>query len=104
MTCPGINTFFTAAVFWGTLGPHKLFGKNGQYTELLIGFPVGFVIPIIFYFAMKKFPRQTWLRQVHAIPLIYGGPCAAASLLTKHTLIHMNKQVLPGRHIIYRTW
>jgi hypothetical protein len=34
------------SVFWGTLGPHKLFGSNGQYRALLAGFPVGFALPI----------------------------------------------------------
>jgi len=42
-TCPGNNTFFTASVLWGTIGPPKLFGKGGQYTAMLIGFPVGLV-------------------------------------------------------------
>lgn len=73
MTCPGINTFFTASVVWGTLGPHRMFGSGGQYTAILAGFPVGFLIPIVFYYAMKKFPNHSWLRQVHPIPLIYGG-------------------------------
>jgi OPT family oligopeptide transporter len=73
MTCPGINTFFTASVFWGTLGPIRMFGTNGQYKLTLIGFPVGFVLPIIFYYAKKQFTKQSWLRQIHPIPLIYGG-------------------------------
>lgn len=71
-TCPGINTFFTAAVLWGTLGPQKMYGKNGQYTLSLIGFPIGLVLPIIVYFAQKKLPKQKWLRQVHPVVLIYG--------------------------------
>ena len=73
MTCPGVNTFFTAAVFWGTIGPHKVFGTNGQYTLQLLGFPVGLVIPIIIYVLMKKLPSQTWLRQVHPIPGLIGA-------------------------------
>ncbi|KAL3421527.1 OPT oligopeptide transporter [Phlyctema vagabunda] len=72
-TCPGINTFFTAAVLWGTLGPHKIFGKGGQYTAMLVGFPIGLVVPFIFYYAQKKFPKQRWLRQVHPVILFYGG-------------------------------
>lgn len=74
-TCPGINTFFTAAVLWGTIGPHKVFGKGGQYTQLLIGFPFGLVLPFIFYYAQKKFPARGWLRQVHPVILMYGGIC-----------------------------
>ena len=46
LTCPGVNTFFTAALLWGTYGPHKLFGKNGQYQLLLLGFPIGVAIPV----------------------------------------------------------
>ncbi|WWC92468.1 OPT family small oligopeptide transporter [Kwoniella dendrophila CBS 6074] len=72
-SCPGINTFFTAAVFWGTLGPKKLFGSEGQYKALLIGFPVGLVMPIIVYFLRKKYPRTSWLRQIHPVMLCYGG-------------------------------
>jgi OPT family oligopeptide transporter len=45
-TCPGQNTFFTASVFWGTLGAKKLFGKGKHYNALLIGFPVGLLLPI----------------------------------------------------------
>lgn len=104
MTCPGINTFFTAAVFWGTIGPVKLFGKNGQYTALLIGFPVGFVLPIIFYMLMKKFPKSNILRQVHPIPLIAGGltwgaynlsyvlPAVPWSILS---MVYLKKRFLP---------
>jgi hypothetical protein len=81
-----------------------MFGPGGQYTELLIGFPVGFVIPIIFYFAMKRFPRQSWLRQVHPIPLIAGGiawapynlsytlPALPWSILS---MVYLKKRYLP---------
>lgn len=40
-TCPGINTFFTASVLWGTIGPKKVFGVGGQYTAMLLGWPLG---------------------------------------------------------------
>ncbi|KKY16838.1 putative opt oligopeptide transporter [Phaeomoniella chlamydospora] len=71
-TCPGVNTFFTAAVLWGTLGPHKMFGTNGQYTALLAGFPLGLILPIIFWVLQKKLPKQTWLRQAHPVIMLYG--------------------------------
>lgn len=45
-TCPGQNTFFTGAVFWGTIGPHRLFGPDKRYNLLLLGFPVGVLIPV----------------------------------------------------------
>lgn len=45
-TCPGQNTFFTAAVFWGTLSPLRLFGPGRRYNVLLYGFPLGAALPI----------------------------------------------------------
>jgi OPT family oligopeptide transporter len=52
-TCPGQNTFFTASVFWGTLSPARLFGKGRRYNMLLLGFPVGLVLP----FSEYHYPR-----------------------------------------------
>lgn len=72
MTCPGVNTFFTASVFWGTLGPHKVFGSQGPYKLVLLGFPVGLCIPILIHLARKGFPGVKWLRAIHPIPLIIG--------------------------------
>ncbi|CZR56581.1 related to sexual differentiation process protein isp4 [Phialocephala subalpina] len=72
-TCPGINQFFTAAVLWGTIGPKKVFGKGGQYSALLVGFPLGLVLPFVVYWFQRKFPRQSWLRQVHVVAIMYGA-------------------------------
>jgi len=70
-TCPGINTFFTASVLWGTIGPIKVFGQGGQYTALLVGFPIGLLLPVVFYLLQKRL-RTRWLRQVHPVALLYG--------------------------------
>lgn len=40
-TCPGIYTFFTASVLWGTLGPKKMFGSGAIYNGLLYCFLIG---------------------------------------------------------------
>lgn len=71
-TCPGINTFFTAAVLWGTVGPKKVFGAGGQYTAMLIGWPLGLLIPVLFWLLQKRFPKSRWMRQIHPIAMIYG--------------------------------
>lgn len=73
LTCPGVNTFFTASVLWGTVGPSKIWGENGQYTETLIGFPLGVIIVLFFWALGKKFPKWTWLRQIHPVAIMYGG-------------------------------
>jgi hypothetical protein len=45
-TCPNQRTFFTAAVFWGTLSPKRLFGPDKRYNLMLLGFPLGFLLVI----------------------------------------------------------
>lgn len=73
LTCPGVNTFFTASVLWGTVGPTKIWGHGGQYTETLVGFPLGVVIVVGFWLLRKKRPQWTWLRQIHPVAIMYGG-------------------------------
>ncbi|KEY70549.1 hypothetical protein S7711_02705 [Stachybotrys chartarum IBT 7711] len=73
LTCPGVNTFFTASVLWGTVGPTRVFGHNGHYTETLIGFPLGVAIVIFFYVLSKRFPHWAWTRQIHPVAIMYGG-------------------------------
>lgn len=43
-TCPNQRTFFTSAVFWGTLSPKRLFGSGMRYNWMLAGFPLGVAI------------------------------------------------------------
>lgn len=71
--CPGPNTFFTASLLWGTVGPLKVFGANGQYKWLLMGFPLGIIAVLIFWGARQVWPHSRPLRQVHVIPMLYGG-------------------------------
>jgi len=73
MTCPGVNTFFTASVLWGTVGPKKIWGHNGQYSETLVGFPLGVAVVFFFWGLNKKFPKWTWTRQIHPVAIMYGG-------------------------------
>ncbi|CAK7568032.1 MAG: hypothetical protein SEPTF4163_006011 [Sporothrix epigloea] len=101
MTCPLINTFFTAAVMWGTIGPKRVFGTGGEYKLLLLGFPVGIVVPIIFWYVQKRIRQMDeahtvdadgkvisnsdgevshnqakllqWVRQLHPIGILFGG-------------------------------
>ncbi|KAI6363790.1 hypothetical protein MCOR07_005417 [Pyricularia oryzae] len=72
-TCPGINTFFTASVLWGTIGPKKVFGSGGQYTAALVGFPIGAALPFIFWALQRKYRGSRWLRQVHPVAMLYGS-------------------------------
>ncbi|KAL4964051.1 OPT oligopeptide transporter protein-domain-containing protein [Aspergillus stella-maris] len=72
-TCPGVNTYFTAAVLFGSIGAKKVFGTGGQYTALLSAFPIGFAIPIIIYYAQKRLPRTHWFTKFHPVMFLNGG-------------------------------
>lgn len=71
--CPGPNTFFTASILWGTIGPIKVFGKDGQYSWLLLGFPLGILLVAGFWGLKKAFPRVQVFRQVHIVAAIAGS-------------------------------
>ncbi|KAF7314093.1 OPT-domain-containing protein [Mycena chlorophos] len=68
-TCPGTNTFFTASVLWGTLGPKRMFGAGGIYNGLLYSFLVGAVLPIPFYLLRKRFRLFEYIH----LPVILSG-------------------------------
>ncbi|KAJ7101240.1 OPT-domain-containing protein [Mycena belliarum] len=69
-SCPGINTFFTASVLWGTLGPKRMFGAGGIYNPLLYCFLIGAVLPVPFYYLRK---RVRAFEYVHLPVLLTGG-------------------------------
>ncbi|KAJ4859625.1 OPT oligopeptide transporter protein domain-containing protein [Trichoderma breve] len=87
LTCPGVNTFFTASVLWGTVGPQKIFGHSGQYTEILVGFPLGIVVVVFFWGLNKKFPKWTWTRQIHPVAIMYGGITRFVSFWSKYNFV-----------------
>ncbi|KAH6637374.1 OPT oligopeptide transporter [Boeremia exigua] len=90
-TCPGVNTYFTAAVLFGSLGARKVFGTGGIYTILLSAFPVGFVLPIVFYLLQRRLPRTHWAAKIHPVMLMQG-----ASYWSPYNLAYMWPAVIPG--------
>ncbi|CEJ90946.1 Putative Oligopeptide transporter OPT superfamily [[Torrubiella] hemipterigena] len=71
--CPGPNTFFTASILWGTIGPIKVFGKDGQYAWLLMGFPIGILIVTGAWGLKKLYPNSSALRQIHVVAALAGS-------------------------------
>lgn len=69
--CPGSNTFFTASVIWGSIGPAKIFSIGKMYSGLLWFFPIGAVLPIPFYFLSRRYPLSFW-RYIN-IPIFFAG-------------------------------
>ncbi|KAH9917385.1 OPT-domain-containing protein [Epithele typhae] len=67
--CPGENTFFTASVLWGTLGPARMFGAGAIYNPLIWCFLIGFVLPFPVYYLKERFHS---LRYFH-LPVFFSG-------------------------------
>ncbi|CAF3957162.1 unnamed protein product [Adineta steineri] len=64
-TCPNANTFYSASIIWGAIGPVKMFGPGSTYSSLLYGFLIGAIIPIPPWLLMKKYPNVKWLKYIH---------------------------------------
>ncbi|KAF9143404.1 hypothetical protein BGX30_000558 [Mortierella sp. GBA39] len=66
-TCRATNTFYSASVIWGAIGPARVFGhKDGAlYSSVQLGFIIGALLPLIFWAASKQFPKAQWLKLVH---------------------------------------
>ncbi|KAF6824047.1 opt oligopeptide transporter [Colletotrichum musicola] len=89
--CPGVNTYFTAAVLFGSLGARKVFGSGGIYTALLSAFPVGLALPVLFYVFQRKFPRTHWVAKVHPVMILSGGIS-----WSPYNIAYMWRAVIPG--------
>ncbi|KAK2072221.1 hypothetical protein P8C59_006592 [Phyllachora maydis] len=73
-TCPGGRVFFSASVIWGLLGPARVFSPGQIYGALLWFFLPGALVPVIIYYAARRWPRSP-LRFLIA-PVIFGGAAA----------------------------
>lgn len=47
----------SSMVFWGLIGPSRLFSNGAMYQPMLWFFLVGAALPVFLYYADKKFPR-----------------------------------------------
>ncbi|KAF9294147.1 hypothetical protein BGZ88_004323 [Linnemannia elongata] len=66
-TCRSTNTFYSASVIWGAIGPARVFGNvdGAIYSPVQWGFLVGAILPIPFWLLSRKFPHVAWLKYVH---------------------------------------
>lgn len=70
-TCPSTEVFGTASIFWGVIGPERLFGSGQLYHSVLVFFIIGTVSPIMGWLAMKRYPNS--LIRYMNFPLIFSG-------------------------------
>ncbi|CAH8275128.1 unnamed protein product [Arabidopsis lyrata] len=71
-TCPMDRVFFDASVIWGLVGPRRVFGDLGEYSNVNWFFLVGAIAPLLVWLATKMFPAQTWISKIH-IPVLVGA-------------------------------
>jgi len=68
----GYDTFMSAGVIWGAIGPARFFGPGSPYFKSLLGFAVGLVLPVIPWLLHKCQPDSIW--HLINVPLIIGMP------------------------------
>jgi OPT family oligopeptide transporter len=67
----GYRTFAAAGSVWGAIGPARFFGTGSPYFILLLGFPIGFLLPLI-PFLMNKWKPSSFWKLIH-FPLLTQG-------------------------------
>ncbi|KAJ1920439.1 hypothetical protein H4219_001276 [Mycoemilia scoparia] len=71
-TCIQAQTYFSASVIWGLIGPARAFGKGSDYGVLYWMFLIGAVLPIPFWLLSRKFPGSKIWRNVN-IPVMLSA-------------------------------
>ncbi|KAG8844060.1 hypothetical protein FRB96_003293 [Tulasnella sp. 330] len=69
--CPNTQTFGTASIIWGVIGPKLQFSHGQVYYALTFAFLIGAVAPAIPYFLTKKYPTSIF-KYVN-LPVIFNG-------------------------------
>ncbi|XP_027112756.1 oligopeptide transporter 4 [Coffea arabica] len=90
-TCPGDRVFFDASVIWGLVGPKRIFGTQGNYTEMNWFFLGGALGPIIVWLFHKAFPKQSWIPLIN-LPVLLG----ATGAMPPATPLNYNAWIIVG--------
>jgi len=104
-SCPGAKVFFSASVIWGLLGPQRIFSPGQIYSILLIMFPIGAAMPVIFWLLSRKFPRSIF--KYAMAPIILGGggsipPASPLNYLTWGIVGYLFQKVIRTRY--FKWW
>ncbi|CAN1226886.1 Oligopeptide transporter 7, partial [Linum perenne] len=86
-TCPGDHVFYDASVIWGLIGPRRIFGDLGYYSNINWFFLAGAIAPVLVWLAHKSFPNQHWIKLI-SLPVILS------------TTLNM----LPATAVNYTSW
>ncbi|KAB8070934.1 OPT oligopeptide transporter protein-domain-containing protein [Aspergillus leporis] len=100
-TCPQGRVNYNSAVFWGAIGPARLYNIGQRYSGLLHMFWIGASLPIITYFLRKKFPNNRFLHAVHW-PIFFAGtgnlpPATGINYSTAFVVSLVFNKIIKGR-------
>ncbi|KAF3986162.1 hypothetical protein FT663_04996 [Candidozyma haemuli var. vulneris] len=69
-TCPGTNTFYSASVLWGVIGPKRVFG--GLYPIFQWCFLIGFLLAFPCWAAKRYFGKYAVVKYFHPVVFAAG--------------------------------
>jgi hypothetical protein len=70
-TCPNTETFFTASVVWGAVGPQRIFEHGQIYSGNFWFFLIGAIAPVPLYFLAKRYPNSPI--KLFSMPLFFSA-------------------------------
>ncbi|CAK9146531.1 unnamed protein product [Ilex paraguariensis] len=70
--CPMDHVFYDASVIWGLVGPRRIFGDLGVYSNVNWFFLGGAIAPLLVWLAHKIFPQKQWIGLIH-MPVLLGA-------------------------------
>ncbi|KAM5344065.1 hypothetical protein ACJ41O_012602 [Fusarium nematophilum] len=84
--CPLAKGYAANAVFWGLIGPTKLFKSGSMYNSMLWFFLIGALLPVVAFAAARRFPKNKLLQHIHT-PVIFAStasipPATAANCIS----------------------
>ncbi|KAG0057551.1 hypothetical protein BGZ83_008133 [Gryganskiella cystojenkinii] len=74
-TCRNTNTFYSASVIWGVIGPGRMFGFGSQYSIIQWGFVIGALLPIPIWLLCRRYPDVDFLQKIHFPVLLAATSC-----------------------------
>ena len=99
-TCSYDSTFYTASVIWGLVGPRRIFGNLGHYSNVNWWFLFGAFAPVLVWIAQKAFPQQKWIRLIH-MPVLLGS----TSMMPPASAVNFTSWIIVGfisGFVVYR--
>ncbi|KAL7003645.1 oligopeptide transporter 6 [Sarracenia purpurea var. burkii] len=90
-TCPMDHVFYDASVIWGLVGPRRIFGNEGIYSNVNWFFLAGAIAPLLVWLAHKAFPKRKWIRLIH-VPVLIG----ATAMMPPATAVNYTSWIIVG--------